>query len=443
MARDKVDRVRRALASGAALGAVLGPDDPLRLQVQLMDSADARMEWLARHAPLWRAAKEKTLVFVQHRETLEMVRAALSQRAQLATGMFHEELSSVRRDTEVARFREIDGPSLLVSTECGGEGRNFEFCKRLVLFDLPWKPSVVEQRIGRLDRIGRRIPVDIVYFRPPGGIGRDVVRLFEALGVFREPLAGLETQLAHIEGALEEIAVDPNASLSDERFTALIAETREARTRIREAAYQQLHRDPYRAEMGPSILARVPPELDELNQEIVVTASIGLGFTIAHPRGHRVFSIELGNGSLVDGLPGVPGGSGYVGTFDREEAVANEAIDFFSSGHPLVEGIFAHYEESPLGRAVRFEIAIGQDVGEGIVAIYKDGPAFEVVALDDKGQVRLDWAEAVLQRPIGARPIAKASEHDGWKTMVRQLGERLDPARRLHALAAIKVRPAH
>ena len=442
--REKVDKVRRALASGAALSAALGADDGgLRPQLQAMDAADARIEWLLAHAPTWRTAREKTLIFVANRETLEMVRTALSNRAHLASGVFHEELTSARRDTEVARFRELDGPSLLVSTECGGEGRNFEFCKRLVLFDLPWKPSVVEQRIGRLDRIGRRIPVDIVYFRPPGGIGRDVVRLFEALGVFREPLAGLETQLAHIEGALEEIALDPNASLSDERFTALIAETREARTRIREAAYQQLHRDPYRAEMGPSILARVPPELDELNQEIVVTASIGLGFTIAHPRGHRVFSIELGNGSLVDGLPGVPGGSGYVGTFDREEAVANEAIDFFSSGHPLVEGIFAHYEESPLGRAVRFEIAIGQDVGEGIVAIYKDGPAFEVVALDDKGQVRLDWAEAVLQRPIGARPIAKASEHDGWKTMVRQLGERLDPARRLHALAAIKVRPAH
>lgn len=442
--REKVDKVRRALASGAALSAALGADDGgLRPQLQAMDAADARIEWLLAHAPTWRTAREKTLIFVADRETLEMVRTALSNRAHLASGVFHEDLTSARRDTEVARFRELDGPSLLVSTECGGEGRNFEFCKRLVLFDLPWKPSVVEQRIGRLDRIGRRIPVDIVYFRPPGGIGRDVVRLFEALGVFREPLAGLETQLAHIEGALEEIALDPNASLSDERFTALIAETREARTRIREAAYQQLHRDPYRAEMGPAILARVPPELDELNQEIVVTASIGLGFTIAHPRGHRVFSIELGNGSLVDGLPGVPGGSGYVGTFDREEAVANEAIDFFSSGHPLVEGIFAHYEESPLGRAVRFEIAIGQDLGEGIVAIYKDGPAFEVVALDDKGQVRLDWAAAVLQRPILARPIAKASEHDGWKTMVRQLGERLDPARRLHALAAIKVRPTH
>jgi ATP-dependent helicase HepA len=443
VARDKIDRVRRALASGAALGAVLGPDDPLRPLVQPMDHADARIEWLATQAPLWRAAKEKTLVFVAHRETLEMVRAALSHRAQLATGMFHEDLSSARRDTEVARFREIDGPSLLVSTECGGEGRNFEFCRRLVLFDLPWKPSVVEQRIGRLDRIGRRLPVEVVYFRPPAGIGRDAVRLFEELGMFREPLAGLEAQLAHIEGALEAIALNPEASLTDEHFAALVAEAHAARTRIREAAYQQLHRNPYRAAMGPGILARIPKELDELNQEVAVTASIGLGFTIAHPRGHRVFSIELGSGSLVDGLPGVPAGSGYVGTFDREEAVENEAIDFFASGHPLVEGIFAHYEESLIGRVVRFEMTTGSEAGEGLVAIYKDGAAFEIVAIDSNRNGRLDWAEAVGQRPIKARPvIAKNADHDEWRNMVRRLGAQLDPARRLHALAAIVVTPA-
>ena len=442
VAREKVDRVRRALASGAALGSVLGPDDPLRTQVQAMDAADARIEWLVSHAPLWRTAKEKTLVFVAHRETLEMLRTALSNRAHLATGVFHEELTSARRDTEVARFREIDGPSLLVSTECGGEGRNFEFCRRLVLFDLPWKPSVVEQRIGRLDRIGRRIPVEVVYFRPPTGVGRDVVRLFEELGMFREPLAGLDTQLAHVEGALEEIALDPDASLSDERFGALVTESHKARTRIREAAYQQLHRDPYRAEMGAGILARIPKELDELNQEVVVTAAIGLGFTIAHPRGHRVFSIELGNGSLVDGLPGVPAGSGYVGTFDREEAVENEGIDFFASGHPLVEGVFAHYEESSLGRAVRFEMNIGGDAGEGIVAIYKDGPAFEIVAIDSFGNGRVDWAEAIGQRPIQARPVmGRHADHDEWRGMVRRLGAQLDPTRRLHAVAAIVVRP--
>ena len=445
--RKKVDRVRRALASGAALCATLnaglGSDDgALRQRADAMDATDARLAWLLSQAPRWRDAREKTLVFVAHRETLEMLRTALSHRARLATGVFHEELSPARRDIEVARFRAHDGPSLLVSTECGGEGRNFEFCRRLVLFDLPWTPSVVEQRIGRLDRIGRRIPVEVVYFRPPGGIGRDVVRLFEALGLFHEPVAGLEPQLAHVEGALEEIALDAEASLSEERFDALVAEAHTARTRIREAAYQQLHRDPYQSEMAAGILARVPKELDELNQEAVIRSSIGLGFTIAKPRGHRVFSIELGNGALVDGLPGVPGGSTYVGTFDREEAVENEAIDFFASGHPLVEGIFAHYEESALGRVVRFEMAIGQERGEGLVAIYKDGPTFDVVTLDAAGDTRPDWAAALCQRPLLARPLVRDAHEDlDWQGMVRRLGPQLEPTRRPHALAAFVLRP--
>ena len=406
--RQKIDRVRRALASGAALSAVLGPDEQaLREQAEAMDVSDPRLEWLLSQAPRWRDARDKTLVFVAHRETLEMLRTALSHRAQLATGVFHEELSPAQRDTEVARFRDHDGPSLLVSTESGGEGRNFEFCRRLVLFDLPWKPSTVEQRIGRLDRIGRRIPVEIVYFRPPSGIGSDVVRLFETLGLFREPLAGLEPQLAHVEGALEEIALDPSASLSAEQFDALVSEAHAARTRIREAAYQQLHRDPYRSDMGAGILARVPRELDELNQEVVVTACIGLGFTIERPRGHRIFAIELGNGALVDGLPGVPGRSSYVGTFDREEAVEKETIDFFASGHPLVEGIFAHFEESALGRVARFEVEIGQEHGEGLVAVYKDGPVFEVVVIDSADQTRPDWAAAIRQRPLRAQPVTR------------------------------------
>ena len=444
----KIDRVRRALASGAALRAALGAaqghgDLALRQQAEAMDASDPRIEWLLSQAPRWRDAKEKTLVFVAHRETLEMLRTALSHRAQLASGVFHEELSPARRDTEVARFREFEGPSLLVSTESGGEGRNFEFCHRLVLFDLPWKPSVVEQRIGRLDRIGRRIPVEIVYFRPPGGIGADVVRLFEELGLFREPLAGLEPQLAHIEGALEEIALDPLASLSAQGLGGLVGEAHAARTRIREAAYQQLHRDPYTSDMAAGILARVPGELDVLNQEVVVTACIGLGFSIEHPRGHRIFAIELGSAALVDGLPGVPGGSSYVGTFDREEAVENETIDFFASGHPLVEGIFAHYEDSALGRVARFEIEIGDEPGEGLVAIYKDGPVFEVVAFDSDGEPRPDWSAALRQRPLRARPVVNDPEDEGaWMVMVRRLGAQLEPTRRPHAVAAIVVRPA-
>jgi ATP-dependent helicase HepA len=372
-----------------------------------------------------------------------MLRTALSHRAQVATGAFHEALSPARRDTEVARFREPDGPSLLVSTECGGEGRNFEFCRRLVLFDLPWTPSLVEQRIGRLDRIGRRIPVDIVYFRPTRGIGRDVVRLFEALGVFREPLAGLEPQLAHVEGAIEEMALDLHASLSDERLDALVADAHAARTRVREAAYQQLHRDPYTPEMGPRILARVPGELDALNEEVVVGACERLGFTVEHIRGVRAYAIDFGSGALVDALPGVPGGSTFVGTFDREEAVVRETIDFFASGHPLVEGLFAHIEESAMGRVARFELASGSSRGEGLVALYKQPSGFEVVAIDADGRARTDWAEAIRsQRPLRALRVSDTAEDARrWTVMVRRLAARLDPTRRPHAVAAIVVSP--
>jgi ATP-dependent helicase HepA len=441
--RQKFDRVRRALASGAALAAALGPDErDLRQQAHAMDAGDPRLEWLLSQAPRWRTGGDKTLVFVAHRETLEMLRTAMSHRAQLATGVFHEDLSAAQRDIEVARFREPEGPSLLVSTESGGEGRNFEFCRRLVLFDLPWKPSIVEQRIGRLDRIGRRIPVEVVYFRPPGGIGADVVRLFETLGLFREPLAGLEPQLVHVEGALEEIALDPSASLSSQRLDELVAEAQAARTRIREAAYQQLHRDPYRAEMGARILARVPADLDALNEEIVVRACARLGFTIERPRGHHVYAIEIGSGALVDGLPGVPGATGYTGSFDREEAVEKETMDFFASGHPLVEGIFAHYEESTMGRVAQFQLEIGGARGEGLVAVYKDGPGFEILAIDATGQTRTDWADAIRQRPLPVRRLTdEAKDRVDWEGLVRRLGKQLDPARRPHALAAIAVRP--
>jgi hypothetical protein len=122
--------------------------------------------------------------------------------------------------------------------------------------------------------------------------------------------------------------------------------------------------------------------------------------------------------------------------------VENETLDFFASGHPLVEGIFAHYEDGALGRVARFEIEIGREHGEGLVALYKDGPVFEVVALDGDGVVRPDWAEAFRQRPLRVRAVTdELVEERDWMDMVRRVGARLEPARRPHALAAIVVRP--
>jgi ATP-dependent helicase HepA len=440
--RQKADRVRRALASGAALQALLGREDAaLASLAREADEVDPRMAWLARQAPRWQDAGEKTLVFVAHRETLESVRADLSRRAQLATGVFHEGLSSARRDIEVAQFRLAEGPSLLVSTECGGEGRNFEFCRRLVLFDLPWSPLVVEQRIGRLDRIGRRLPVEVVHFVPPEGVGRDAARLFEALGLFREPLAGLEPELARVEAALEMAALSPSGALSPDRFDAIVSGARAAQSRIREAAWREMHRDPYRPEMGEAILARVPPDLDALNEEVVTTAGERL-FLHVEPHAGHVFSIELGNQALVDSLPGVPGGSSFLGTFDREEAVADERTDFFAAGHPLVEGVLAHLDESPLGRVAVLRVAIGAEKDLGLLALYKDGPVFEAVTVDAGGRLRPDWAATLRRRPLRTRRLPPGLRREpGWAAAIRRMAAALDPARRPVALAAVVVGP--
>ena len=440
-ARQKADRIRRALASGAALVSVLRHDEPdLRRRAEEADARDPRLHWLATNARRWKQAGEKTLVFVAHRESLELVRTALSHRAQLASGVFHEALSAARRDIEVARFRQPEGPSLLVSTECGGEGRNFEFCHRLVLFDLPWDPVAVEQRIGRLDRIGRRMPVEVLFFPPPSGVGADTVRLYDAIGLFREPLVGLEPQLAGVEDALEATALDPAATLSPERIESLLAEAQAARTRIREAAFHELHRDRYRAEMAEGILGRVPGGLDPLNEEVVAGACGRLGFGVERHRGRRRYSFELGNEALVDSLPGVAGGTSFLGTFDREEAVEDETLDFFAAGHPLVEGILAHLDESPRGRVGVVGLTAPGPPWLGLAVFYKEGPGFEVAVFDAEGRPRPEWAAALRRHPIQARRVpSEGLASRAWAESVRRMGAHLDPTRRPVALAAVLV----
>jgi ATP-dependent helicase HepA len=435
----KADRIRRALASGAALVPLLASgENVLKAKAEAADATDPRVAWLVREARAWKNAGQKTLLFAAHRETLEMLRTAFTHRAQLATGVFHESLSSARRDIEVAQFRRPEGPSLLVSTECGGEGRNFEFCHRLVLFDLPWNPVVVEQRIGRLDRIGRQRPVSIVYFRPPSGLGAEAARLMEAIGVFCEPLAGLEPQLAHVEDALRAAAGEPGAVVAAGGFEALVTDASVARARIREAAYHELHRDRYHPGRAAGILARIPAELDSLTEEVVVAACERLGLGVERQRGRRVFSVSLGNEAIVDSLPGVPGGSSFLGTFEREEAVEDETLDFFASGHALVEGVLAHLEESPLGRVAVLHVGMPGARGLALLALYKDGPVFDAVVIDEDGRTRPDWAAALARRPLRSRRAAAGPRLDpAWAPRIRRLAARLDRTRRPAALAAV------
>lgn len=446
--RRKADRVVRALSSAAALVPALDREEgELRDSVRALAArgaeADPRLAWLAGEARRWAAAGDKTLVFVAFRETLDLVKGTLEQGAHARVGIFHEDLAPERRDVEVAQFRLVDGPSVLVSTEAGGEGRNFEFCRRLVLFDLPWNPAVVEQRIGRLDRIGRTLPTEIVYFRPGAGLAEAIARLYEGIGLFEEPLGGLERELRHVARAVERVSLEGPGEVPPHAFADVLSEAREASTRVHEAAYHELHREPYRPEIAAEILARVPPELDSLNEEVVLRAAARFGFEAEAQSGRRTWLVEFGSEALVDHLPGVPAGSRFLGTFDREEAVEREILDFFATGHSLVEGVLAELEDGPRGRVALLQIA-GEEDAFGLLAIYRDGPGWTAVAVDDKGRPRPDLAERLTARELRTQPVdaRKWTGQAAWEKVIRRMAAALPEGRPPQAVAAFRVRPA-
>ena len=374
------------------------------------DARDPRVRWLAeaarRFAPGGGEDEGKALVFVHDRATLQSLKTRLEAATGRRVAIFHEALPADRRDLEVAEFRRPEGPALLISTECGGEGRNFEFCRRLVLFDLPRDPADVEQRIGRLDRVTRRRPIEIVYFRPSGGFEAELVRLYEDIGLLREPLGGLERTLGRIAAEVREAEVafaKGGAPLGRERLVREIRDEVEARER---AVYHHLHQEGYEAALGPGLLGRVPPDLDALHEEFVAEASALLGFDSAEKPGARSYYFELGGNSVVDGLPGVPGGTRYLGTFDRQEAVLREELEFFASGHPLVEGLLGELEDGSRGRAALLELPGSGETALALFSLAGAVPNLRAEATDAAGRSRPDWARMIVERRRSLRGVA-------------------------------------
>ncbi|PCI62396.1 MAG: RNA polymerase-associated protein RapA [Gammaproteobacteria bacterium] len=111
--------------------------------------------------------KEKLLVICAHAQTAIDLETALRVKEGIRAAVFHEGLSIFERDKAAAYFAQgEDSAQILLCSEIGSEGRNFQFAHHLVLFDLPANPDLLEQRIGRLDRIGQKeiINLHVPYF---------------------------------------------------------------------------------------------------------------------------------------------------------------------------------------------------------------------------------------------------------------------------------------
>lgn len=141
----------------------------------------------------------KVLLFTQFRETQRRLEELFTAKG-WGINVFHGQMNPMEKDRAVGRFRDGAGPQILISTEAGGEGRNFQFCHVLVNYDLPWNPMRVEQRIGRVDRIGQEHPVSIFNLWTRDTIEERIWDVLEKrIRLFEETVGGLDPILGDTE----------------------------------------------------------------------------------------------------------------------------------------------------------------------------------------------------------------------------------------------------
>ena len=316
---------------------------PREVHTHPAESEAQRQQWLVD----WLKANrtEKVLLITQTAEVAQELSHHLWHDHGLESTAFHEGLNLIERDRAAAHFaNDEDGAQILVCSEIGGEGRNFQFSHHLVLWDLPHHPDVLEQRIGRLDRIGQDQTIHIhLPFLP---YGPDAVRL----RWYHDVLGCIET-LQPAAGAIHERFADIWFANPDD--SALTTEVRQS--------LDDLNRE---LESGRDVMLELnscrQPEADELaiqvaeleqnTAENVVEMAANLLNLHFETLDDGIFELIPSDNMMIPVIPGIPEG-GAVITFDRQRAMAREDVLFVSWEHPLIVGLLDILSGTQLGQA--------------------------------------------------------------------------------------------
>lgn len=302
---------------------------------------DPRLPWLAQTIKSLRP--EKLLVICAQPQTALDVDEYLHQQGIIST-VFYEGMTLVARDRAAAYFAASeDGAQVLVCSEIGSEGRNFQFAQHLIMFDLPLNPDLLEQRIGRLDRIGQRgtVQVHVPYFV---GTGQEVLQQWYHLGIdgFEHTCPAGPTVFAEVNDELHALMLQPEPAAlqrllerSHARYQALMAELESGRDKLLE-----------RHSFQPEVAQRLMNAMRELEQKGMRAGSLesflrhvfdSYGFDF-EPHTQGTFILQQGEDTQLAHFPELPD-DGMVLTFDRAIALAREDIQFMTWDHPLTRGI--------------------------------------------------------------------------------------------------------
>ena len=375
---------------------------------------DERFVWLKKF--LKEHAKDKVLLICESIQVVLALESLLNDyMGKGAFSMFHENMTIMARDKAAANFSKENGANLLIASEIGSEGRNFQFAHHLVLFDLPLDAALVEQRIGRLDRIGQteNIIVHVPYVK---GSGQEVMFRWyhNGLNAFGTPMmSGGELFLKYTDELIEALAY-PQTLLKDfvDKVIPQVKKDCESMRKNIEKGRDRLlefnSRNPEKAKEIIDEILKVDADPDL--QTLVFSSLMDRGLEIEKSNIKGCYTITMGSHMESGSIPGMPdfygtteisgrvtqnvekfnvdmsesedgaaassGGakqsSRFVSydseddgrvcdsasltvTFDRNVAMLHDEVDFVSLEHPLSQGV-VDYETSLENGAVACEI---------------------------------------------------------------------------------------
>ena len=311
---------------------------------------DAYLQWLL--DKLTALAGDKALLICKKPETVIRLEKILRTRYGIASAVFHEGMSIIERDRAAAYFADEEScAQLLICSEIGSEGRNFQFVHHLILFDLPDNPDLLQQRIGRLDRIGQKQVIQIHVPYVENTQQHVLYRWYEeGLDVFRHNFSGA-AQVANRVSSLLQTALQ---SLSDSDVQQLIDETRLQYQQVEEELHKG--RDPL-LELNscrPEIAAGLIEKLRQRDQDDSLWSYLEnlfdcYGVDVEY-HSRQCHILRPSENLRISHFPLLQD-DGVTVTVDRDIALAREDMQFLTEEHPMMTAAMDMVLSSETGNA--------------------------------------------------------------------------------------------
>ena len=316
----------------------------------------------------------KLLIFVGFPGAVQELASALRDEfGKESVREFRHDLSQEEKEQNIREFQMKSKTWLLISDETGGEGRNFQFADELVHFDNPWYAARVEQRIGRLDRLGReKVRLDVIsnVLFSEGSVEAGLVHCYhEGLRIYDESISGLEFALKEVEQTVVDVALSSG-------YDGLLAHAKE----LHYKAEQERAKDASEAVLDEASFELKAAERFR-NVSQVQSAETGLEsafvdyFRIisaersvkevhdqAFPLGIWKFKADnVRYGQLPNLHRNLEGTlDEYKGTFRREIAQQRPELNFFSIGNELFDAVIESLTQHPTGRTYAIACSIAK-----------------------------------------------------------------------------------